>query len=360
MVNKLDNVIGLSLMASLRRGGWEATLRIGADGDALADWQIVEIWLRQLWADPDAAWHDEGWKRIMKGYALPKEIRRDWKRGDFDVVTATSHRMLRNMECQYIAFLEDATPAHNHELVDLTLGYMIQHVLDSHTNIIYDAATNPEGWATYSGINLTVGGEFDWFGLGRERGLIRIWPTLAAFAKGYGLITYFNKFDDFFWGPHPMFDSPLPGSVVTLTTDFWDTIKIRWLGQEKRVRQAHITADQDDGTTLIGTYPDLSAPPDTNWYYGNDIFGRIRCNEQAELNDVAERIQRFANRDYDVEIETWGLWDFELADRVRITYVNTADDIDWTTKSFYVESIKITFDLKNNRIKTKLRLNEGV
>jgi len=356
MASKLGNVIALTYEGSLARGGWEATLRIGADGDALDDWQTVRIWHRDKWNG-----YDEGWKRVMKGYALPKEISRDWWRGDFDVVVATSHRMLRNMECQYIAFLQDATPANEHEMATLTLGAMIKHILDSHTNIIFHATNNPEGWAHYSNVDTSVGGTFDWFGFGMERGLVRIWPTIASFADAYGLITYFSKDDNLFWGPHPMFDSPAPDKVVTLTTDFWTSIRILKRKQEQAVRQAIITGDKDDGTTLIGTYPDLTAG--TDWYYGHDEFGRVRCNDQTELDSIAERKQRFMNREYDVVLETWGLWDLEMGDRVGITYANAADGIDWSDKDFYVQSVQVTIDLKDPKRKGKkgkIVLNEGV
>ena len=296
----------------------------------------------------------------MEGYAMPKEITRDWERGDFDVLVATSHRMLNNMECQYIAFLQDATPANNHEMVSLTLGKMIKHVLDSHTNIIYHAVNNPMGWATYAGVDEAIIGTFGWFGFGRERGLVRIWPTLVGFADAYGLITYFNKDDDLYWNVHPMFKSPLPGRVVTLTSEFWNSIRILKRGQEEGVRQVIMTGDKDDGTTLIGVYPNLGAPPGTDWYYGHDEFGRVRCNNQAVLEAIAQRKQRFANRTYDVEIETWGLWDFELGDRVGITYSNVEDGISWSNKDFWVESIQVTIDLKRTQKKSKIVLNEGV
>ena len=56
MTSELDNVIALTYGASLNRGGWEATLRIAADGDALDDWQMVEIWQRDIWNGFDKGW----------------------------------------------------------------------------------------------------------------------------------------------------------------------------------------------------------------------------------------------------------------------------------------------------------------
>jgi hypothetical protein len=327
----LEDVQIQSITADAAKGGWECTLVCFQDTDCIEKWQEVRLPFRFGSSD---GW-DEDDRDGLVGHALPLGIDYDFLTANARFSIATSHRFLEGMSVQGIGFTEAAAPANSHQITNMRLGHIVEHILEDHCNI--STTTNPEGWVDTSDIDVTNSTRVDRYNFHQTN---NAWSALQALARNEFYWIYFSKDNAVHYVGHPMFGT-LPTPVMEFTSAFCSgrpTVNIRAV---KNVSQVILKATTDDGAVLTSTYPATPA----NEGQPKEMT-RIRCNVQARLDTLARREYDWESRTYTVEWPAPGFSGllFELLDRVSVTYTGTAANgvhIDWTDKKFWIHRMQM-------------------
>jgi hypothetical protein len=304
---------------------------------------------------------------------LPSRITADLVGSEAEFIAQTSDGFLRRAWLQGISFAEVDARANYHEFSDdatecpaesmgyeLNLGKIVKHILGyydtcndlgpnwiSHTNMVYHATENPNGWINLDNVEAST------WSLANKGGsmatsiyIVRetnnLWSRLQEIARNEFFIIYFDKDDSLYYRRHPMFDTVLPDPVMTFDEDFGLSPFVAVPLADKQVEQVVLHAVTDEEDTLHSEYP---ASP--TFVYGNkEERSNIRCNDQDTLDYWAERLYEFLNRDYSVRWTAAGACGllFEIMDRVQVTYSGTAYnglDINWTEKKFWIHEIEV-------------------
>lgn len=322
------------IVADADKGGWEATLVTFQDTDAIQKWQQVELPFR-FWS---SGW-DADWRTGLVGHALPLGYDFDRILSNARFSVATSNRFLEGMSVQGIGFTDPAPnpSANDHQIVGMTLGHIVEHILEEHCNI--STTTNPEGWVDTSDIdtaNSTTVSRYNF------RQANNAWSALQRLAREEFYSIYFSKDNAVHYIPHPMYDVALPDPVMDFTAAFCSSRPVVHVNALRKVSQVTLKAVTDTGAVLTSVYP--ATPADEGQ---PKELARIRCNVQARLDVLAQREYEWENRDYTVEWPAPGLCGlfFELLDRVRVTYAGTSAngvEVDWNQKNFWVQRMVMT------------------
>lgn len=343
MAVEIKEFTSISAQGDIDRGGWTASLVI-SDPAEVRDYLSVAIYVQECWgeslvSDPNFL--------IMAGRVVPQALTVDWEKERLGAIVVTSHDLLNLCEIQPVGYAQHPTPTHAHQLTTLSIPHIVKHMLEGHTNFVYNASSNPDGWVTLNGIDLTAGDStFTRFSV--RRGYI--WPIIQKLASDEAKVAYFDRSDDLYYDYHPMFKSPLPSKVVTLDASMW--ISITPVPRQGKTAQIRARGEQDDGTIVEAVYPPVAKG------YGRVTPVNVRCNDPATLAAIAEYEYRWQTRPYDLVVKMKACR-LGLGDRVGITFsgiAHTGEKIDWHDEDFYVQSVSYAFDLANGKRLTELRL----
>ena len=323
---RFENIEVESIRGSASVGGWESTGAIINDQEEATYCRRAELFHRMEGA---GVW-DEKERVGMRGFIMPRAVTFDRRQSRTEVTIATSHIFLQNAGLQGIFFSKQGAPANPHQMVDPTLGRIVYHIVHDHTNI--------GDWVDLSGIDQSGSTAVDVYAVRESQNL---WSTIKDIGDNEFYVAYFTRDDRLMYRCHPMFAASLPEPVLTIDTDSilgQPTINYRdWV----RPDQAQLYALTDTGATLKAEYP-----------ANLGVEGRrhredhLRCNSQARLNQLAQRLYLFLQRDYNVSVSLPGSCGLamDLYDRVEMTYAGTARNgvtVNWSQKKFWIEQITV-------------------
>jgi hypothetical protein len=327
------------LNGDIDRGGWQIRGTIFNDGDAIGENEKVQVFVR---LKADGAWDFNFYRRFV-GYALPQNIRRYHDRSETTFIANTSDAYLKRGRVQGIYFTEQAAPANEHQMTNLTSGKIVDHIIDDHTNM-GPSTPAPNGWLDISDIDQTNSADLTVLAL--HEGII--WERIRQLAENEFYICYCDKEDHFHYIPHPAFDAVLPAVTMVWDDDFFTEPLEIIPRTDARVNQVILKALTDSGTILTSSYPTNPAVTEPEAYGEKLELTRLRCNTQAQLDLWAKRRYQWENRDYTVRVNRAGLAGvmFELMDRIPITYSSTEDGISWSQKDFFIHKIAVNYNQK--------------
>lgn len=350
-----------NITADAQRGGWQATGSFANDQDEAVYSRRAEIYYTpEGGGDWDAVAHV-----ALRGSILPQSVRFDYKSSQTTVTLSTTDRFLQNAGLQGIYFTESASPANPHQVTNLNLGKIVQHIIEQHCNVSSTAfiqntdasySANPVGgWVDTSGIDTVNSTSVDVYTVRQSNSM---WQSIQNIAANEYYVAYFDKFDRFFYDNHPQFDPALPDAVFTLdSTNIAGQPEVTFRDRVL-IDQAVLLALTDAGEILTASYPPV---------VGTD--GRIdrsqnnlRCNSQARLDVLAERYFDFQNRDYSLSVSIPGAWGLmlELYDRVLVNYSGTSRNgvsLSFIYEPFFIEGIEVARNGNFGAI-TTLRLEQ--
>jgi hypothetical protein len=173
-----------------------------------------------------------------------------------------------------------------------------------------------------------------------------LWRTLQEIATNEFFVVGFDKTDTLYYKRHPMFQTVLPNSVLTLTDAHIIGEPEVVFRDNDPIRQTRLHAVTDEGNTLHAYYPDVGSLPTQGKRL--DIT-RIRCNDQNTLQYWANTRYAFETRDVTVRLTLPGYMGllFEMLDRISVTYAGTARNglaINWVAKKFWIHDITVNID----------------
>ena len=210
----------------------------------------------------------------------------------------------------------------------MTLGRIVQHLLGyyddidpggdpptnpdwvSHTNMVFHATENPDGWIRLDGVTTTPFAD-----PGNPDGSMRVnryiveettnlWKTLQSIAANEFFIVGFDKMDTLYYRRHPMYQDTLPASRVDITAAMIIGSPAVTVLPGDTISQVRLHAVTDEGDTLhayrLADGDIFSSGPKIDISY-------LRCNDQDTLNWWALRRYYYETRDVEVTLTLPGL-----------------------------------------------------
>lgn len=336
-----------SVSASADTGGWEISATVINDQEEVEYGRRVDI---HTHIQGGGVW-EPAKKLALQGSLIPRSIAFTRRQSNTSVTIATSHVFLNNAGHQGIYFTNTTPSTNPHQIPDLNLGKIVEHIVEQHTNISIQTAG---GWVDTSGIDTVNSTSVDVYTVRQSNS---IWATIERIASNEFYVRYFTKKDRLIYEPHPQFRAVLPTSVFTIDQDnLIETPEVTFRDDVK-VDQVQLYALTDTGAILKAFYPAL---------VGTELrrqkFTNIRCNSQGRLNLLAQRAYQFLNRSINVNVALAGAWGsyLELYDRIQANYVGTARNgvtFNWVNKKFWINSIRMS-RVGNRGVVTELELEE--
>lgn len=336
-----------SIEASADRGGWQANCAVINDDENVVYGRRAEIYNL---LEGDGTWNAD-WVLSLQGSMLPKARVFDRKQSNLQLIISTTDAFLTNAGLQGIYFSEQPVPANPHQMVNLNLGKIVEHIIEQHTNVSDQTAG---GWVDTSGIDTINSTSVDVYTV---RASNSIWQAIKSIADNEFYVRYFTKRDEFIYEPHPQFKTVIPDPVIDFNSS-------NIVGQPEITFREDIQVDQVQAYALTDTGVILQSfyPANVGTEGRRQKFTSLRCNSQARLNLLAERALKFLNREYNVRLtipNVWGAY-LEMYDRVSITYTGTAINgvsVDWSAKPFWVTDIRMD-KIGNHEATTEIGLDE--
>lgn len=343
------NLVIESIEGSAERGGWQASGTMINDQLNVEYGREANIFLR---SEGGGSWEVD-YHLALRGSILPQTLTFDRRQGMIPVVISTSDVFLENAGLQGIYFTNTNPSTNPHQIPSMRLGKIVEHIIEQHTNI---STVTPGGWVDTSGIDTVNSTLVDVYTVRQTNS---IWSAIQAIAENEFYVRYFTKSDKLIYERHPQFKANLPTPVLNLNSDNIAGQPEIVFRNELKLDQAQLYALTDQGQILQSFYPSNIGTEGRRQKFAN-----LRCNSQARLDLLAQRVYKFLNREVGVRLSLAGGWGsyLELYDRVSVTYTGTDRNgvtIDWTEKKFWLNSIRVN-KVSNFGSLTDLELEEEV
>jgi hypothetical protein len=327
-------LIPLTLNGALRRGGWQVSGQILGDTDLVARYDNWIIDGKSLadYVDPDWLIAFDGHISGHPDFSFTRY------NSQANILAGTADVFLSGEHIQDISFAARSSPANSHEATSWDFGEIVTHILQHHTNYIFDAAgTNgsPDGWLTQTSIDTTNSYTFnpnEHFIVDASTNMWRTIQQIGGGEEGGGEFyrPYFDRNNKFYYQPAPPFQSLT--SKGTITKDhIRGTARVQFHNSQPtdRVGQVKISAVATSTTIYNSTYP-------TNPDNGKIIekTSGIWAHSQARTDTLAERLFKWLTREWTIQIEVDpGLILFgedgkglDIGQKVALTYNGPAED----------------------------------
>lgn len=318
--------------ASADRGGWQVTGFFANDQEEAVYGRRCDIFIH---GEGAGTWEEDK-QLVINGSMIPQSVTWDRRQSQTPIIISTSDVFLQNAGHQGIYFTNTSPSTNPHQIPGLTLGAIVRHIVNQHTNISIQTAG---GWVDTSGIDVAGSTSVDVYTVRQSNS---IWTTIANIASNEFYVRYFTKKDRLVYERHPQFKAVLPAPTLSINQSMLiesPTVNFR---NELKTDQVQLYALTDTGAILKAYYP-------TN--VGTELrrqkFSNLRCNSQARLNLLATRAFGYLNRSMNATVSLAGAWGayLELYDRVQITYAGTARNgvtLNWSNKKFWINAIRIS------------------
>ena len=324
----MRDIIIAGIEGGLREGGWAASGEVFSNAGQLQYYQAVDVWYDMF---SGGGWHPFV-QPAFRGHLMPDPFRKTFQASVTNWSAFTGQQFLKEWDIQGIFFKNVGSPANQHQIAKMTYAEIVRHIIGQsgqygHCNLV--RGVWPEGVISLN-VNNTNSNEVAEYEV-KQGGF---WDTLSKIAGLDEYIIYFGKDNSLNYIPHPMFGT-LPTPVFTITS----ALMLEPLTIEKRnvekIGQVKVQGTTPAGLQLTGKYPTSPQPGPVV------VKSGYLATSAANLNDMAERIYKFNNRDYIVTVVLPGAIGLmlEIVDRVAITYTSATDGITWSEKKFWINKI---------------------
>ena len=335
----LDNMVVSSIVGDVDTGGWTANCQLLNDQATAEYGRHVLVWHR---TQESGVW-PPGYAIALNASIVPKAVNWDRRMSSTEILLGTSHVFLQNAGLQGLFFTDqahvDPVPVppdafDQHEIVTMTLGSIVKHIVEKHTNISQAAG----GWVNTDYVQVA---NSTLVNVRTVRESNSIWSTLKEIGDTEFFVVFFRKDDTLVYDCHPQFAAVLADVTVIFDASMIigaPSVTYNDLAVPDQVRLYALT---DEGDTIRAYYPaDITAEGRKH------KLTNIRCNTQARLDQLAFRLFNFMQRRYQARITLPGAWglQFELYDRVGMTYAGTAINgvsFNWANKKFWLSNITV-------------------
>jgi len=344
-----------TLTGDLRRGGYVLRGTLEGDTDAIIYGQNL-----QLRGRSGADFLDENPRVFFDAHVLaePDNIQVRRYNTMAQLQTGTMDNLLAGESLQDIGFTEQASPTNAHQITGLQLADIVQHILERHSNVIFNATTTPDGVITDTDIDTAGSVALERYNVRQSSNIWRSIQNIGGGERtGEFYISFFDRKNKFFYQPFPPFFSVKPTSLGTIDKDHLrGTIKVRRVANKPgaRVGQVNLTAVKDFDTVFTAAFP-------TDPGEGKILPPRdgIFAEDQTKTTTLATRLFQWLTRKFPLTIEVDpGLILFgddgnglDLANLITLDYNGPVEDaisgagLDLDlSDSYFIFKVQIKFD----------------
>lgn len=355
-----------SLSGDLRRGGYIVTGQLVGDTDGLQYGQNVQLQGRS----GAGGALDAAYRTFLDGHCLnaPDNLQFDKYTSQATLNIGTMDNLLKGY-LQDIGFTDQASPQNAHQITDMVIADIAEHILRRHCNAIYDASLTPEGVVTALDINTTDSTPVSLRNVRKSNNLWqRVQEIGGGETAGEFFRVWFDRQNKLYYQPAPAFWSTPPTAIGALTNaHIRGRVRVKVVNSDPltKIGQAQLHAGATSTTVYNSEYP---TNPDDGKIH--QIGSGVWANSQARADTLAERLYKWLTRPYTLTVEVDpGLVLFgddgrglDLADAVNVTYDGPADDggagvhLQLSAQKFYVYGVAVNFDLAGKAARATLTL----
>jgi len=331
-IEQSTSLIIQTVDASADAGGWQVTAAFANDQEEAVYGRRVNIFNH---LEGDGVWEEDR-QLLIAGSMIPQSVTWTRAQSQTPIIISTSHIFLQNAGHQGIYFTNVSPSTNPHQIPGLTLGAIVRHLVNEHTNISIQTAG---GWVDTTGIDVAGSTSVNVYTVRQSNSM---WQTIENIASNEFYVRYFTKKDRLIYERHPQFKTTLPTPTLSITQDLLieaPTVNYR---NELRTDQVLLYALTDTGGILQAKYPSSAGTE-----LRRQKFTNLRCNSQSRLNVLAQRAYNFLNRELNATLALAGGWAayLELYDRVQVTYIGTSRNgvtLNWNNKKFWINGIRMS------------------
>lgn len=311
------------LTGDVDQGGWSASLTFfNSQADALYLRELT-LYHRNF---SGLTW--EAMDRVgLTGVMIPQSVMADRGVSRVRAMAYSFHKPLDAIPVTGCYFEDSNAGAHAHQINNLNLGLVVEHLALHHVHI------NGDGDIDTTLVDTTNSTTVDPY-IVRENA--SIWRAMQKIANDEFYAIYFNRENQLVYKSHPQFDGTLPAVVASLdNTNLLAPYNVE-LREGRKAKNVVLLGLTNAGEVIESTYPAG---------VGVDVRGprrEVRCNLQARLDTLAQRWYEWLTRDYTATVLLPGAWDIELLDRIALTLSGTTSNgvtFSWDDKDFWVHRI---------------------
>ena len=333
-----------SIEADAEQGGWRATGFFAND-------QVEAVYQRRLdlyaLIEGDGSWESDS-ILAMRGSMFPQSTRFNIRQSQTQINVATSDAFLNQRGLQGIYFTNTNPVTHPHEITNMRLGKIVQHIIEQHCNVSSTAfiqntdgtysANLVGGWVDTTDIDTSTSTRVNVFTVRQANS---IWQKIKEIADNEFYVRYMTKHDEFVYRQHPAFLTTLQTTTLAIDSTMLVGQPEVIFRDNNQVDQVVLAALTDDGEILRSSFPANIATDGRKLNITN-----LRCNEQSRLDQLATRKYSFESRPYDLRLFLPGLWGLylELYDRITLTYSGTSRNgisLSFSGEPFYIDRIRV-------------------
>jgi hypothetical protein len=368
-MRKENKLIPGQLTGDLRRGGYTLSGTIEGDTNAVA---YGDSW--QLLIKSGAEYVDSDWTEVFNGHIIaePDPLNVDRYTSQVNITAGTMQELLSGESIQDIGFTKQASPANEHQITAMNFGKIMNHIINNHCNVIYNATDMPDGVIIATSVDTTNSTPLDRYNVYKSDNM---WRTMQGIGGGEDAgefyICYFDRHNKFYYQPAPPFWDTPPTSKGTITKNhLTGPVRINRNTNQpgQRIGQVQITAIKNFNTVYTAKYPSQPGP-------GKILPSRdgIWADSQGTANTLAQRLYLWLTRPYTIQIEIdpalFLLADdgqgLDIANKVHFTYDGPTEDtltgagfhID-VDDDFFIYGVSIRFDVFNKMASCQLTLEQ--
>lgn len=321
-----NKVIINNLNGDLKRGGYIANASIAGDTDVIIRGENVRIS-----AKSGSGFVDPDFIEVFNGHALsdPDPVQFDRYVSSTTLQLGTWDAFLRGESLQDIGFTQQASPANPHQITDMRLADLVEHILTRHSNAVIQADV-PDGVIEVLNIERAGSTNIERYNVRKSTNL---WQSLQQIGGGETSGEFFrvwlNRKNEFNYQPSPMFFTTPQTSKMTIDKAFMTgraQVKLNNNLPGQSVGQVALTAIKNNVTSFTSTFPTTPAigkilPPKRGVYAGT----------QARADVLAERLYKWLTRPFTLSLQVDPGLIFldpvlELADKVTVDYDGLVED----------------------------------
>lgn len=346
-IESSNTLIIQNVDASADRGGWQISGHFANDQIEAEYGRRVDSFVLPV---GNGVWEDDQ-QLVISGSMIPQSVSFTLRQSETPVIISTSDIFLANAGHQGIYFTNTSPSTNPHQIPGLTLGAIVRHLVEQHTNISIQTAG---GWVDTSLIDVAGSTSVDVYTVQQSNSM---WQTIANIASNEFYVRYFTKHDELIYERHPQYKDTLPSPTLHITADLMIETPEVTFRNDIKTDQVQLYALTDTGAILTAEYP-INVGTELR----RQKFSNLRCNSQSRLDTLAQRAYNFLNRELNFRCNLAGAWGayLELYDRVSVTYAGTTRNgvtISWNQKKFWINAIRINRS-ENFGATTELELEE--
>lgn len=369
-MDTINNLVIKQISGDLRQGGTLVTANVDGDTDLLEFGDNIRLTGKSF-----ASFDDMVFREIFNGHVLETpDFSWDVFTSQTSIRLGTANYLLQGGTNQDVAFTEQGSPTNDHQIAPtMRISSLFSHMMEDHTNFIFNATTAPDGIITQTDID-TADTAVSRLNVRKSNNFWRMLVNQLGGGEEGGVQfyrPYFTRKNKLIYAPAAPFQASPPASKGTLTKEHIrgkPRVNLRNAKPQERTGQVQIVAAKGDNSFLEAKFPALI--PTEGKIVTKD--SGIWADTQGRADTLAQNLYDWLTRAYTLNLEVDpGLILFgddgqglDIGDKIAVTYDGPTEDtatgagvhINFSATVFWVYKYRVTYDSETKTARGFLEL----